>query len=170
VEIKRQISIKLHDTGIRNHPAYIGLYSAKKDRIDLLTLDYAKHQCARQQPFGMPMNPALDTSFVAHEVAHAIADQNFANRDASLLAHEYLAYVAQLMTMTSGLQAKILQRYDLEPFASLEHMSLTYYGLNPNAFGVKAFLHYQSLPEQSQFIQDLLSGSIKPIIREAEWW
>jgi hypothetical protein len=162
IEIQRQIHFKLHKTGIKNHPAHIGLYGAKKDYIDLLTLEHAKDQCAKLRPFGMQMNETLYVSFVVHEVTHAIVDQNLKSRPSSLIIHEYLAYVAQLATMEVHSQKEILQRYDLEPFTGLEDMSPIYYGLNPSAFGVKAFRHYQSLTEHSRFIQNLLTGDIKP--------
>ncbi len=170
IEFKRQIHINLHMTGIKNQPVHIGLYGAKKDHIDLLTLEHAKYQSAKQPPFGMQMNESLYVSFVVHEVAHAIADQNFKNGTSSLIVHEYLAYVAQLATIEPHSQADILQRYDLEPFTSLENMSQIYFELNPSAFGLKAFKHYQSLSEQSQFIQDLLSGVIKPEDQQLEWY
>ncbi len=162
IEIKRPIHIKLHAAGINKYPAHIGLYSSKKDQIDLLTLEHAKLLCVRLRPFSMPMNESLYLSFVAHEVAHAIADQNLQKRPSSLIVHEYLAYVTQFATMDLQPQTEILQHYNLEPFQGLENMSLTYYKLNPSAFGVKVFLHYQSLPNQSLFIQGLLSGLIKP--------
>ncbi|MCK5662552.1 MAG: hypothetical protein KAI17_03650 [Thiotrichaceae bacterium] len=168
IQIKRPIHIKLHAAGINNYPAHIGLYDSKKDQIDLLTLEHAKLLCASLRPFGMPMNESLYVSFVAHEVAHAIADQNLKTRPSSLVLHEYLAYVTQFSTMELQPQTEILKRYNLEAFQSLENMSLTYYRLDPSAFGVKVFLHFQSLPNQSQFIQGLLSGRIKPEIHALE--
>jgi hypothetical protein len=63
--------------------------------------------------------------------------------------------------MEPNVRSKILQEYSVAPFAGVEDMSLTYYELDPNAFGVKVFLHYQSLADKSGFIQGLLSGSIK---------
>ncbi len=168
IEIKRPIHIKLHSAGINNYPAHIGLYSSKKNQIDLITLEHAKSLCVSLRPFGMPMNESLYLSFVAHEVAHAITDQNLKNRPSSLILHEYLAYVTQFATMDLQPRTEILQRYNLEPFQGLENMSSTYYKLNPCAFGVKVFLHYQSLPNQSHFIQGLLSGLIKPESHELE--
>lgn len=170
VEVKRPIHIRLHKNGIKNHPAHIGLYGAKKDYIDLLTSKHAQDLCARLQPFDMQMNEPLYVSFVVHEVTHAIVDQNLKSRPSSLIVHEYLAYVAQLATMEERPQAEILQRYDLAPFTGLADMSPIYYGLNPSAFAVKAFRHYQSLPEQSRFIQNLLSGDISPSAQREEWW
>jgi hypothetical protein len=116
------------------------------------------------------MNNALYASFVIHEVAHAIAEQNFNSAPASLIAPEYLAYVAQLSTMDEPLRLQILQGYQVTPFAGIQDMSSIYYALDPNAFGVKAFLHYESLKDKTRFIQGLLTGAIKPVRPQREWW
>jgi hypothetical protein len=160
IEIKRQIHIRLHQEEIQNHENHIGLYHAKKDLIDMVTLDHARHQCSEKPPFDIQMNEGLYSSFVVHEISHAIADQNFGGTQ-SLIVQEYLAYVTQFSTMEPNVRSKILQEYSVAPFAGVDDMSLTYYELDPNAFGVKVFLHYQSLADKSGFIQGLLSGSIK---------
>lgn len=170
IEIQRQVHIQLHQDEIKNHAHHIGLYHANKNHIDMVTLDHATHHCSEKPPFNIQMNDALYVSFVVHEVAHAIADQNFNEKPSSLIVPEYLAYVTQFSTMDTHAQNQILQKYKVAPFSGIEDMSLTYYQLDPNAFGVKAFRHYQSLPDKSRFIQDLLSGAIKPNAPQMEWW
>lgn len=167
IEIKRKIHIRLHQEEIENHANHIGLYHAKKDLIDMVTLEHARHHCLEEPPFDIQMNEELYSSFVIHEISHAIADQNSGSTQ-SLIGQEYLAYVAQFSTMEPSVKNKILREYNIKPFASVEDMSLTYYELNPNAFGVKSFLHYQSLTDKSSFIQGLLSGSIKPNSEQVE--
>ena len=162
IKIKNPIPIRLHESIINNHPAHIGLYDSKHNQIDLLSYQQTLQRCHEQPPFGVPMCEPIYISFIVHEISHAIADQNFQYRPVPLIAQEYLAYVAQFATMDSPSQADILQHYDLEPYDSLESMSIIYYGLDPNAFGIKTFLHYQSLSNPGQFIRDLLSGAIKP--------
>lgn len=170
IEIKRQIRIRLHQDEIKDHAHHIGLYRANKDHIDMVSLNHAKFHCNEQPPFDVEMNEELYVSFVIHEVAHAIADQNFSRTPSSRVLQEYLAYVTQFSSMDAGAQDKILQKYKVAPFASIQDMSLTYYQLDPNAFGVKAFLHYRSLSDKSRFIQGLLSGAIKPNKAQMEWW
>ena len=169
IGVKRQIHIRLHAAGIDEHATHIGLYDASKDRIDLLTFEQAERQTAKDSLFGMQMNEALYVSVVVHEIAHAIVGQNLEVRPDSLVAHEYIAYVAQLSTMEPGAQSEILRRYDVAAFESIGEMSSTYYGLNPSGFGVKSFRHFQSVPDQSRFIQDLLSGAIELNGSEMDW-
>jgi hypothetical protein len=162
VATTRQICISLRaaDTvGFANH---IGWYDATTRRIELLNLAQAQRQCRFASPFGMEMDPELYKSFVVHEVSHAITDQHFHRGSASRLTQEYLAYVAQLTTMAPKHRSAIMQRYPLQPFTSMNEMTLLYYALNPNAFAVKSFLHFERQDDQSGLIRDLLSGAVRP--------
>ena len=166
IHVRRQIRIRLHDEGIGERARHIGLYDAQKDQVELLTFEHAKYQTSKDSLFGMQMDEPLYMSVVVHEIAHAIAGQNFEFRPASLVAQEYIAYAAQLSSMEPGMRSQILQQYDVPAFEDIDEMSSTYYALNPSGFGVKAFRHYQTLPGPGQFIQGLLSGAIRP---ESEW-
>ncbi|MGB5198441.1 MAG: DUF6639 family protein [Sedimenticolaceae bacterium] len=160
IVMKHPIRIRLHPSAIENYAFHIGVYDASQRRIDLLTPAAAKRRCRQQSPFGLPMDAPLYTSFVVHEVAHAIADQNFKVRPASQVAHEYIAYAAQLAMLPAALRSEILHRYTVAAFDSIGDMSSTYQALDPSAFGVKVFRHYQSLPDQGVFIRNLLSGTL----------
>jgi len=74
IDLKYPIRIRLHQAGIENHAAHIGLYDANKDQIDLLTFGQARRQTTKSSLFGVQMNESLYVSVVAHEVAHAISD------------------------------------------------------------------------------------------------
>ena len=170
ITMQKPIQIRLHESMINSHPAHIGLYDSKQHQIDLLSYPQTLEQCREKPPFGVSMCEPIYISFVTHEISHAIADQNFQYRPVPMIAQEYLAYVAQFATMETNARSQILQLYDVEPFDGLENMSIIYYELNPNAFGVKAFLHYQSLSSPGEFIRDLLSGDTKPKTQPNYWW
>ena len=159
IAMQHPIRIRLHRSVIENHVFHIGVYDASQRRIDLLTPAAARHRCRLQSPFGLPMDEPLYTSFVVHEVAHAIADQNFAIRPVSQVAQEYIAYAAQLTMLPAAQRCEILQRYTVAAFDDIGEMSSTYHALDPSAFGVKVFRHYQSLTDKGAFIRELLSGA-----------
>jgi hypothetical protein len=87
---------------------HIGLYDARSAQVELLTFEQTRRQTLSDSLFGMQTNQGLYVSIVVHEMAHAIADQNFEVRPASLVAQEHIAYVAQLSTMEPALRAKVL--------------------------------------------------------------
>lgn len=161
VAIQRTIHLKLHDRVPAGRGIHIGTYDASDDRVDLLSLARARRLCERISPFGMAMDEELYTSFVAHEVAHAIAEQNFAEGRSSPLAHEYLGYVVQLATMDADTRMEILRRYEMPAFGAMDELSLVYYHLDPHAFGVKAYRHFRRLADPVGFIRGLLSGRVR---------
>jgi len=169
IEVRKRIKLRLYHAALNAGDSHIGSYDSAKDRIDLLTFEQARRRASEDPLFGMRMNESLYLSVVVHEVAHAIAGQNFQIQPASLIAHEYIAYVAQLSTMDVEARSQILRRYHTRAFAGVEEMSTIYYALDPSGFGVKAFRHYQSLSDPDLFIQGLISGAIVPASPDMEW-
>ena len=101
-------------------------------------------------------------SVIVHEVSHAIVEQNLAYRPSSRVVHEYIAYAAQLSTMTPDLRRDILRRYQRPGYADVDEMSWVYYELDPSGFGVKVYRHFLTLTDPGRFLHDLLDGTIRP--------
>lgn len=162
-----RITIHLRPQGIDKRVNHIGLYDPAEGDIELLTFDRASDV---GEVFRSPMTPALYTSFVVHELAHAFADAYFDASAASVLAHEYIAYTAQLATLPASARDAVLANYVLQGFHSLDEISLLYYELDPSAFGVKSYLHYRDLTDGRAFIMHLLDGSIRLSNKIPDWW
>ena len=169
IGLKRRIRLHLHEAGIEGRRSHLGSYDTESDQVDLLTLEQARLLTEDDALFGLQMDEPLYESLVVHEVAHAIAGQQFGFRPVPLVSQEYIAYVAQFSTMAPATRSRILRVYSAAAFAGLEEMSSTYYALNPSRFGVKAWLHYLSLSDRERFIRDLLSGAIRPVTEDPEW-
>lgn len=168
VELKQTIHLTKRDADHGDTPPHIGAYSLPRKQIRLLGLAQSLNRIRDYRLFGLPIDEALYQTVVVHEIAHAIADQNFAIPNPSLVAQEYLAYVAQLSTMPLPLRAKILSRFDQVPYQAVDEMSPVYYAMAPSCFGVKAYRHFIGLPDPGAFIQGLLSGAIRPPGSEME--
>ena len=169
IELKRRIRLRLHAAEIGGRRSHLGSYDAQLDQVDLLTLEGAKALTSGDALFGLQMDESLYESLVVHEVAHAIAGQQFGFHPVPLVSQEYIAYVAQFSTMDPATRSRILRVYAAPAFEGLEEMSSTYYALDPSRFGVKAWLHYRSLSDPDGFILDLLSGAARPAAEGREW-
>lgn len=169
IMIQRPIRVRLQSDELMSHANHIGLYDAREDTIHIVTLEHAVKHRREDSPFDTRMDRSLYASFVSHEIAHAIAYQ-YSGATLSTLAQEYLAYVTQISTMPMATRTSLLARFDEEAFADVDDISMIYYQLNPNAFGIKAFLHYSTLPDKSGFVRDLLAGEIKMPATQLEWW
>jgi hypothetical protein len=168
VDVQETIRVDAREPDGSDRLPHIGAYSLKNQTVAILTLEQALRQGRGHTLFGLPLDERLYRSVVVHEIAHAIADQNFTITDPSLAAQEYLAYVAQLATLDSGLREEILRGFALSPYEGIDEMSSVYYQMAPACFGVKAYLHFISLQDPGVFIRGLLSGSIAPANPEME--
>lgn len=128
-------------------------------RIEVLSYD-ACQRAARNHPIlGVPMSRELHSSFVAHEVAHAIARYNFADNRPPVAAHEYIAYVTQFATMDPGLRQQVLEHHRNPAWESLDDISETVYLLGPEVFAVKSYRHFLASPRPREVLARLLKGS-----------
>ena len=118
---------------------------------EILVLPYDDAVVASQKyppAFGMPMSPALWQSYVSHETAHAVAEQNFAVGVHRRTASEYIAGVAQLATLPPDLRKVILDHYDAKGFDDTDEISMVIYDFDPAVFAVKAYRHYTALGDR----------------------
>ncbi|MDJ0739328.1 MAG: hypothetical protein QNJ91_06405 [Gammaproteobacteria bacterium] len=161
VQPQRRIRVALRPTLRSGDTHLIGRYDRRSDRIELLTFDAAAELSVTDALFGEAMDAALYRSVVAHEVAHAIVEQNRSPAQRSRVPHEYVAYVVQLSVLPATTRARILARDDAPAYASVDEMSWIYYLLDPGSFGVKAYRHFVGLADPRRFLDELLSGAIR---------
>lgn len=146
----------------------LGQFDAKQNRIMVTSIE-GQREMAKEKPiFGVPYEVALFRSVVAHEVAHAIAEDNFHVEEPTRLAHEYIAYIVQLATMPPRLSQRVFETFPTQAFASEMEINLMIYGLNPNLFAVKAYRHFRSPGVGVTFLQTLLSRDLLSIFPQWE--
>lgn len=148
----------------------LGQFEAEQERISITSTKGQREMAAEKPIFGVPYEEALFRSVVAHEVAHAIADDNFHVLKPSRLAHEYLAYIVQLATMSPRLRQKILDHHPVPGFESELEINPMVYGLNPDVFAVKAYRHFASPGVGVTFVQSLLNYDLVSIFPQWEDW
>lgn len=138
----------------------LGQFDARRNLI-LVTSTKGQREMAAEKPiFGVPYEEALFRSVVAHEVAHAIAEDNFQVDEPTRLAHEYIAYIVQLATMPLPLRQRILDHHQVQAFATEMEINPIVYGLNPDVFAVKAYRHFLSSGVGVTFLQTLLNRDL----------
>lgn len=162
IEQKHTIRVQIVAEGLDQRFPHIGSYSAEQQLIKMLSQDKALCRQNENRLFGLPMDETLYRSVVVHELAHAIADQNFGYEHPSLVVQEYIAYVAQLATMPPDVKEKILSGSAVTGYETIDEMSCIYYAMDPSGFGIKAYRHFVALPDPGEFLRHLLSGAIRP--------
>lgn len=123
----------------------------------------------------VPKGPTADRipklpyrSWVTHEMAHAIAADNFRLSKTTIQAHEYIAYVTMFATMPQTLRDQILGAFPGDGFDNEEQITATLFLLAPNWFGAEAYRHYRSLRQDGPaFLARILSGQA---LNQANGW
>lgn len=139
-----------------NLSAY-GCYDNSRQRVYMLVFS----ECIKHDPWAdPPMDRALYRSMLVHEVAHAVAAANFTATKASMLAHEYVAYVTMFATMAPSKREYFLKRFSGHGFDSVDQMSVAFFLLDPFRFGTEAYRHFLKLDNQKSFLEDVLSGRV----------
>lgn len=155
-------SVFLH---MEERPSFrvLGQFDAEQDRILVTSID-GQREMAKEKPiFGVSYDVALFRSVVAHEVAHAIAEDNFRVDEPTRLAHEYIAYVVQLATMPPRLRQLVLDRHPVRAFDSELEINPMLYGMNPDVFAVKSYGHFLRPEVGVTFLQTLLNRDMMSI-------
>lgn len=146
----------------------LGRFEPEQNLV-LVTSTLSQRSMAQEKPIlGIPYEEALFRSVVAHEVAHAIAEDNFHIAEPTRVAHEYIAYIVQLATLPRRLRQQILDRHTADAFENEWEINPMVYGLNPEAFAVKAFRHYSSPGVGAAFLQTLLSRDLLSMFPQFE--
>ncbi|MBX3589632.1 MAG: hypothetical protein KF755_01865 [Burkholderiaceae bacterium] len=125
----------------------LGQYDAGSGVVMLARYEAAVAASRAHAPaFGLPMSAELWDSFVAHEIAHAVAGANFTAAPARrAAAGEYFAAIVQLSTMPQALRRSILERYDTAAFGDAGEVTMLLYEMDPAVFAVKSYRHYVAL-------------------------
>jgi len=159
--VDTRFTIELVDHPLSLHGSEVtGTYDSRHLYIKVPTFSQAQRVAVRHPPFGMLMSHEIWQSFIAHEVAHAVAQANFRVAKPGLAAHEYIAYVVQLATLPKDTRQELLERFDNSPFLHERQINRVFLELDPEVFAVKAYQHYLAQPEPSVFFQRLLNRSL----------
>lgn len=138
----------------------IGTFDAAHNRIEILTYTAARRVMPTRPAFGIPMNRDLYRSFVAHEIAHAVAHPNVV-RGQAVAVHEYVAYTAQLATMSPALRDAVLCNVPTQAFTHPREIDEVMLALDPNRFAVKSYLHFVRVDEEARSFDQLLTGRFR---------
>lgn len=92
--------------------------------------------------FGDLLNDDLYISIFAHEVAHAVIEQNDPHGSIAAVAHEYAAYAVQIATLSPDVRARVLARYPGRGFTEPAQINEIVHAMAPHRFAAQAYRHF----------------------------
>jgi hypothetical protein len=140
----------------------MGYYDSHSNEIRLLDYETALTASMQSPPsFGIKMSPAIWSSYVIHELAHAAAQKKFSPGVSVCTASEYIAAVVQISTLPLNERKTIMQNYpEVAGFDKKEEITMAYYMFDPSKFMLNAYLHYSKPENGLKFIRRLFSEGL----------
>lgn len=137
------------------------------DTLDVYMSPFSRFSGLPKENTLLELGPSeeLYLSYVAHEILHALAGQNYGDRSRKMpkILSEYAAYSGQLATMDESLRGKVLEAFRAkrwEPFEGPQDIHLGYHDMNPHGFAVKSYL-YHLTPEGAEYLRGALNGTVR---------
>lgn len=131
-------------------------------KITCLMTDYCKNRKALGAfPFDTEFYTSIITHEVAHRLYHIILNSRGVVADADHSFSEFIAYVTQIETMAESHKSNILSLWPKEELPSVFAINPFVWQADPNKFCVMAYRFFKSQPET---IQQILDGTIKPVL------
>lgn len=157
------INIRIIDSVEENQlPVAHGHFDSKTKIATVMSRSVYQDASVLNRVLGLPMDSELYSSIFTHEVAHAIAHENFAAAKPPTVAHEYIAYTVQLATLPDALRNRILTAIPGTGFEHEREISELYMAFNPDRFAVQVYRHFMRSTNRAEFFARLLSGAFRP--------
>lgn len=137
-----------------------GLYDSKRRLVEMTSPDSAFRD--GRQPWGVEWGPEIAYSILQHELSHMAVGEILGERFQNLSApwHEFIAYSVQFDLMSPALRSRVMDAYpDATPFAGNGNINPVIHAIDPDAFGVRSYLH-AAAHGGGQFIVDILSQAV----------
>lgn len=159
ITVHSRIEIHLSDATITSegYLAY-GSYDRIKDQIVLMSYEAISKGGDTARMYNEPFDLVHYQGAVAHEVAHAVVQQNMTEIPISPSSQEYLAHATQLAVLPTERRKLIIKKADVGPWLPGDTISDIYMAIEPTGFAVKSYLHLMSLTQPQDFIRILLGS------------
>lgn len=143
---------------LQHQKLYLGIYDHRMREIRVLSYARCKQLYKGECFCGLKLSRELHTSFIVHEVAHALTIDLLDKNRGRVAASEYIAYTTQFSLMPDSLRKKILKEITNEGFTSEVEITSLFHDLNPSVFAVKAYRHFIRPENGKRFYDKLISG------------
>lgn len=136
----------------------LGIYDHQIKEIHVLS-----YECCKQLYYGecfcsLNLSRELHTSFIVHEIAHALTTSLLENKIGRVAASEYIAYTTQFTLLPDYLRQNILTNITNKGFCNEIEITSLFHDLNPSVFAVKAYRHFIQPENGKKFYNKLITG------------
>ena len=134
-----------------------GIYTRQSDRVLVMSPSALSGHLPALRMFGLLIDGAMYKAIVAHEVSHAVAQQNSQVDVLSVVAQEYLAFSTLLAILPKIERLEVIGTAGVAAWEAGDDISELYLEFGPHRFAVKSYLHLHDHPNPVAFIQKVLT-------------
>ena len=160
LDIQDTFDIHLTDGSERfpQQELFLGIYEQQTKEVHVLSYECCKRLYKGECFCGLELSREIHTSFIVHEIAHALTVDHLENETGRVAAAEYIAYTTQFSLMPDNLRQKILLEITNEGFCNEVEITSLFHELNPSVFAVKAYRHFIRPENGKRFYNKLITG------------
>ena len=158
-----RINVVEHPLESIGHPVF-GSYDSGSDLIEVMSFRAILDLSPLPVMYGEAFDPDHYFGVIAHEVAHAVVQQNTDLKRISTAAQEYLAHTTQLAVMSSTRRLKIIESAGVGAWEPDDVISDIYMALAIKRFAVKCYLHLTGHSAPLTFVQTLLTHKWRYVV------
>lgn len=149
----------LHNPGYSTYGSY-GSYDSRSDLVQVMSPQAIRLAETSPQMYDQPLDRAHYRGIIAHEVAHALVQQNshVSPRPVGAAAQEYLACVTQLSVLPAERREQLIRSADIGPWKTGDVISTAFWSMAPHRFAVKSYLHFDRQTMPAIWVDELLGS------------
>jgi hypothetical protein len=154
---QRPISVEVVDEIAHPFATCLAAFDCDYDRIRIVVRDSYARLVEPDDPYADFPPEELVRTLLFHEIAHALIEQNSADRQVPLVDHEYIAAAMELEHMDPTWRETILHYANLETPVD-GRVNIWIYRLEPRRFAANAWLHFRLPQNGCEFVGRLVTG------------
>ncbi|WP_210394540.1 DUF6639 family protein [Motiliproteus sediminis] len=151
-----KVAVEEHPLATKGHPIY-GSYDRTDDIARIMSLSAIRRSLARPTIYEQPLDEAHYLGIIAHEIAHAVVQQNTRLEEISNAAQEYLAHATQMAVLPTIKRQQVIDAAGVGAWEVNDVISEVYMAFAPERFATKCYLHLTGLTDPKPFVQFLLT-------------
>lgn len=154
------ISIKeklVHPSGF---PAF-AFFHSPSNQIEITDFDAFKKLIQPGSAYYKLPSRDLYESLIAHEVTHAITSPLIRDSDCTSVAHEYIAAVIQVSSMSDGSRQILLNAFPRSTPVVLEMFNEFSFYSSPQWFVANAYRHFNQTDKGCELLLGIINGEVQ---------
>ena len=154
------ISIKeklVHPSGF---PAF-AFFHSPSNQIEITDFDAFKKLIQPGSAYYKLPSRDLYESLIAHEVTHAITSPLIRDSDCTSVAHEYIAAVIQVSSMSDGSRQILLNAFPRSTPVVLEMFNELSFYSSPQWFVANAYRHFNQTDKGCELLLGIINGEVQ---------